>query len=163
MVSTNGGESIANLTGATEGVDSELKTRERLASDQTFDLYFRLGEIQDELLELVKARKSEPAVRAFLIDHVNPRLEDLRTGVYTKKQVKQLNPDSSAHSETTYLRIIASLHDIMSGESILYEKHPNYKNQTQLIHDIVQVYSEYRGISERTLSDVFPLARDSLK
>jgi len=164
MVSTSGGKGIANLKGASKGVDSELKARERLASDQTFDLYFRLGEIQDELLELVKARKSEPAVQAFLVDHVNPRLEDLRAGVHlTETQLKLLNPDLHPRLESSYLHIIASLHEIMAGKSKPLEKHPNYVDQSKLIKDIVDVYGEYPGISKSNLEKVFPRAQQSLE
>jgi|TARA_B110000091_G_C13705896_1_gene428322 hypothetical protein len=164
MVSTSVGKGIANLKGTSGGVDSELKARERLASDQTFDLYFRLGEIQDELLDLVKARKSEPAVQAFLVDHVNPRLEDLRAGVHlTKTQRKLLNHDLHPRSENSYLNIIASLHDMMAGKSKLPKKHPNYVDQSKLINDMVDFYGEYPGISKSNLEKVFPRAQQSLK
>lgn len=164
MVSTSGGEGIANLTGVTEGVDSELKARERLASDQAFDLYFRLGEIQDELLELMKERKAVPAVRDFVLDHVNPLLQELRSGVsLTQHQVKQLNPDLHPRTENSYLNVIASLHEIMAGKSKPLKKHPNYVDQSKLIADMVNLYGEYPGISISNLDKVFPRARESLE
>jgi len=53
MVSTIKGRGIANLRGDKSDVYVELKESEGIANEQAFNLYFRLGEIEDELVELI--------------------------------------------------------------------------------------------------------------
>ena len=163
MVSTIKGKGIANLRGDKDDLRIELKASEEKANEQAFDLYFRVGEIQDELLEHVKTRNSEPAVQAFLMDHVNHLLEDLRTRVnLTETQRKLLEPKLHARSETTHLNIIASLLKIISGESTLSNIPPEHVDQATLINHLTETYIKCPGISKSNLEKVFPRAKRSM-
>ena len=122
-----------------------------------------MGEIQEELLEHVKMRDSEPAVKAFLMDHVNHLLEDLRTGVnLTEAQRKLLEPKLHARSETTYLNVIASLLEIISGESDLFKNPLEHVDQATLINHLTETYIKCPGISKSNLEKVFPRAKRSM-
>ena len=163
MVSTIKGRGIANLRGDKSDLYIELKESEGIANEQAFNLYFRLGEIEDELVELMRKRKAVPAVRDFIIDHVNPLLRALRTEASPTKDWRALlNPKIDSRSEATYLNTIAILHEIMSGKSNRLKKHPDYKDQAKLISDMIEIYAGTGGITDRTLGKVFPRARDSL-
>ena len=50
MVSDIKGRGIANLRGEKSELYSELKESEGVANEQAFNLYYRLGEIEDELV-----------------------------------------------------------------------------------------------------------------
>jgi len=163
VVSTIKGKGIANLRGDKDDLSIELKASQKKANEQAFDLYFRVGEIQEELLEHVKMRDSEPAVKAFLMDHVNHLLEDLRTGVnLTEAQRKLLEPKLHARSETTYLNVIASLLEIISGESDLFKNPLEHVDQATLINHLTETYIKCPGISKSNLEKVFPRAKRSM-
>ena len=162
-MSTIKGKGIANLRGDKDDLSIELKASQKKANEQAFDLYFRVGEIQEELLEHVKMRDSEPAVKAFLMDHVNHLLEDLRTGVnLTEAQRKLLEPKLHARSETTYLNVIASLLEIISGESDLFKNPLEHVDQATLINHLTETYIKCPGISKSNLEKVFPRAKRSM-
>jgi hypothetical protein len=163
MVSDIKGRGIANLRGEKSELYSELKESEGVANDQAFNLYYRLGEIEDELVELMRKRKAAPAVCDFILDHVNPLLRELRTEASPRKDWRALlNPKIDSRSEKTYLNIIAILHEVMAGKGGRLKAHPDYKDQAGLIGDMVEIYAESPGITDRTLGKVFAKARSSL-
>lgn len=152
MVSDSDGSGIVSLKGTKADLVRELQASEKLANEQAFDLYFRLGEIEDELSALMKKRDSVSAVRDFVIDHVNPRIQSIRADVQpTEDQTKMFSKKINVRLETTYKRIIASLLQYIEGSHTGLPPHPSYVTRSQLIEDLVSYLGEYEGISKSGL------------
>ncbi len=91
---------------------------------------------------------------------------DLKETHYTQDKIirEQTEKNLDTRSETAYLNIIAALLDCISGDGIPnIERHPSFKNQSELINKISDLYSDYYGLSKRNLSRKFPEAKDTLK
>lgn len=78
----------------------------------------------------------------------------------TLPDVPRSPPDSRV--TRTDLTIIAALLSFIEGEKP-FKAHPEYVNETQLIATLSHVFEGYRGMSERTLAERLPEARESLK
>jgi hypothetical protein len=163
----------------------ELRKKESISAQQAYDLYFKLVVIEDELTELMERRQSVPAIRDFVADHVNPRIQALLSdarpadmqldAVPAEVQSGDLSADTQTNSlpaqtlytkinsrrETTYQRIIGGLLQYIKGELTGMPPHPSYVNQSQLIEDLVSYFGEYEGISKNGLELRLAEARKS--
>ena len=78
--------------------------------------------------------------------------------------IKQFTPSENKPTtrESTYLNIIGALTEVINGRHG-GAKHPDFKNQSELIAMIETQYRGYSGLSKRTLEEKFAKAKRSLE
>jgi hypothetical protein len=63
----------------------------------------------------------------------------------------------------TYQHIVGALMEYIEGDTPQTEKHPSFKGQTNFIEYLSKHYAGYFGMSERTLKEKIPKAKEALK
>ena len=105
----------------------------------------------------IQIKKSEAAYQELLseLQAVGLEREDL-------KKLLQANGTVSQRSETTYLRIIGALVNLMLGHSPSGKPHSAFHSQAAIVSALLAHYENVPGITKRTLDEKFAAAKRSL-
>lgn len=119
----------------------------------------------DELRRIIflnKLKYDVDQIETLVRHYDSAKQNNLELESSNKKLEKQYDILKSK-MEMTYLHIIGALLDYIGGKFPDGAKHPKYTTDGALIGDMEDYYSEYSGISRRTIEDKFARARASIE